>query len=252
MKNVRENRTGRPPVWAERLLRALLAQRSQDAIAGDLLEEYREVLPAVGTFRARIWYLRQVMSFLDVVDALDVAEKISRPLLWGTAAALFAYVLIFAIPSATEIPFNTLLFLFTGIILIAGSTTAIRKLEHRWPLFRIGCIGLVSFATVTAVVLSAPVFRPAIIMGTFLVIAAATGFRAAWITGLARAGIVVSVATGTAGAVLLFVTVDVLNHPHPPLLAAFALPVMAAISGTIGAVLGKHFGSPAAIFSWQA
>src|SRR5690242_17949502 len=119
MKNTAENRTGKPPAWAEVLLRALLAYRSQDAIAGDLLEEYREsVLPAVGVFRARIWYLRQVMSFVNVADALDVAEKISRPVLWGSAAALFGYVLIFVLPSATEIPFSTLLFLFTGIVLI--------------------------------------------------------------------------------------------------------------------------------------
>jgi hypothetical protein len=248
MKNVHENRTERPPVWAEVLLRTLLPQRSQDAIAGDLLEEYREsVLPAVGTFRARIWYLCQVMSFLNVADALEVAEKISRPLLWGAAAALFAYVLIVVLPSKTAIPFSTLLFLFTGIVLIMGSATAIRTLEKRRSLFRMCCVGFVSFAAVTAVVSTAQVFRPVIIMGTFLVIAATTGFHGAWITGLVRAGIVVAVAIGTAGAALLFVTVDVLNLPHPPLLAAFALPAMAAISGTIGAVLGKRFGSPAVV-----
>src|SRR5215470_17412318 len=116
MRKDYQNPKGKPPVWAEALLRALLAQRSQDAIAGDLLEEYREsVLPAVGTLRARIWYLRQVMSFLSAADALDVAEKISRPLLWAIPVALFGYALIFALPSATEIPLSTLLFLFTGI-----------------------------------------------------------------------------------------------------------------------------------------
>jgi hypothetical protein len=245
MKKVNQDRTVVPPVWAEVLLRALLAQRSQDAIAGDLLEEYREsVLPAVGTFRARIWYFRQVMSFLNVADVMDVAAKISGPLLWGAAAALLAYVLIFALPSATGIPFSTLLFLFTGIVLIVGAGTAIRRLEKRRSLFRMWYIGFVCFAAVTAVVTSAQVFRPVIIMGTFLAIATTTGFHGAWRTGLVRAGIVVAVGIGTAAAAFLFVTVNVLNLPHPPLLSALALPAMAAISGTVGAVLGKRFGSP--------
>jgi hypothetical protein len=248
MKEVHQNRTGKPPLWAETFLRMLLAQRSEDTIAGDLLEEYREsVLPAVGTFRARIWYLRQVMSFLNVADAMDVAAKISKPLLWGVTAALFAYVLIFALPSATEIPFSTLLFTLGGIVLIVGGATVIRTLENRRSLFRMCCVGFVCFAAATVIVTSAQVFRPAIIIGTFLLIATTIGFHGAWITGLIRAGIVVAFVLGTAGAVLLFVTVDALNLPHPPLFTAFALPAMAAISGSIGAVLGKRFGSPAVI-----
>src|SRR5262245_21215777 len=249
MKEVHQNRTGKPPLWAEAWLRTLLAQRSEDTITGDLLEEYREsVLPAVGTFRARIWYLRQVISFMNVADAMEVAEKISKPLLWGVVAALFAYVLIFALPSATEIPFSTLLFTFGGIVLIVGGATVIRTLKNRRSLFRMCCVGFVCFAAVTAVVTSAQVFRPVIIMGTFLLVATTIGFHGAWITGLVRAGIVVAVVVGTAGAALLFVTVDVLNLPHPPLFAAFALPAMAAVSGSIGAVLGKRFGSTVVIF----
>jgi hypothetical protein len=83
------------------------------------------------------------------------------------------------------------------------------------------------------------------IIGAFLVIATTAGFYGAWRTGLVRTGIVVAVGIGAADAALLYVTMDFLNHPHPPLLAACALPVMAAISGTIGAVLGKRFGSEA-------
>jgi len=249
MKEVHQNPAAKPPLWAEALLRTLLAQRSEDTIAGDLLEEYREsVLPDVGTFRARIWYLRQVMSFLSVADAMDVAGKISKPLLWGVTAALFAYVLIFALPSATEIPFSTLLFTLGGIVLIVGGATVIRTLENGRSLIRMCCVGFVCFAAATAIVTSAQVFRPVIIMGTFLLIATTLGFHGAWITGLIRAGIVVAVVVGTAGAGFLFVTVDVLNLPHPPLFAAFALPAMAAICGSIGAVLGKRFGSSAVVF----
>jgi hypothetical protein len=246
VRKVHPDRTCQPPVWAEVLLRTMLAQRSQDTIAGDLLEEYREsVVPAVGTFRARIWYLRQVMSFLGVADAMDVAGEISKPLLWAAAAVLIAYVLVFALPSATEIPFSELLFVFTGIVLIVGGATSLRTLEHRRSIFRMCCVGLVCFAVVTAVVTSAHLFRPVIIIGAFLVIAITTGFHGAWRTGLVRTGIVVAVGIGTVGAALLYVTVDFLNLPHPPLLAAFALPAIAAISGTIGAVLGKRFGAAA-------
>jgi hypothetical protein len=85
-------------------------------------------------------------------------------------------------------------------------------------------------------------------MASFLIIATTAGFHGAWRTGLVRTGIVVAVGIGAANAALLYVTVDFLNHPHPPLLAAFALPAMAAICGSIGAVLGKRFGSPAVIF----
>src|SRR5215475_14561367 len=159
MKKVPGNGTRKPPVWAEVLLRTLLAHRSEDTISGDLLEEYRaSVVPAVGTFRATIWYLRQVASFVSVADALDVAEKISGPLLWGSAVVLLGYILIFALPSATAIPFSTLLFLFTGIVPIAASATVIRTLGKRRSLFRMCCVGIVSFAAVIAGVLSADIF----------------------------------------------------------------------------------------------
>jgi hypothetical protein len=159
--------------------------------------------------------------------------------------------LIFALPSATEIPVSELLFMFTGIVLIVGGTTAIRTREHRRFLFRMCCVGVVCFAAVTDVVASAQIFRPVIIMGPFLVIATTAGFHGAWRTGLVRTGILVAVGIGAANAALLYVTVDFLNHPHPPLLAALALPAIAAISGAIGAVLGKRFGYVAEDVSWS-
>jgi hypothetical protein len=52
-------------VWAERVLRALLEPRSRDTVSGDLFEEYREaIVPARGLVRARLWYCRQVLSFV--------------------------------------------------------------------------------------------------------------------------------------------------------------------------------------------
>src|SRR5262249_39934933 len=113
MRKDYQKKKGRPPVWAEALLRALLPQRSRDAIAGDLLEEYREsVLPAGGTFRAKFWYVRQVLSFLDLAVLVEVAGKIPAPMLWGTAATFVVYIVLFTVPYATGMTVSTVLLLF--------------------------------------------------------------------------------------------------------------------------------------------
>jgi len=54
-----------PPRWAEALLERLLPDHARETIAGDLREEFIEsVLPRRGLLGARIWYLRQVVSFV--------------------------------------------------------------------------------------------------------------------------------------------------------------------------------------------
>jgi hypothetical protein len=53
-----------PPRWAEVLLERFLPDHARETIAGDLREEFIEsVLPQKGMFGARIWYIRQVVSF---------------------------------------------------------------------------------------------------------------------------------------------------------------------------------------------
>jgi|SRR5215471_3228922 len=50
-----------PPAVAELILRGLLPLDMRETVSGDLLEEYRESrVPAVGEFRADLWYWRQV------------------------------------------------------------------------------------------------------------------------------------------------------------------------------------------------
>lgn len=50
-----------PPAVAEVILRGLLPLDVGETVSGDLLEEYRESrVPAVGAFRADLWYWRQV------------------------------------------------------------------------------------------------------------------------------------------------------------------------------------------------
>jgi hypothetical protein len=54
-----------PPRWAQALLGCLSRPTDRDPIAGDLLEEYREVRhPALGRLPADTWYVKHVISVL--------------------------------------------------------------------------------------------------------------------------------------------------------------------------------------------
>lgn len=54
-----------PPRWMERTLRFFLHPRDREAICGDLYEEFcAEKAPALGPARAKLWYLRQILSFI--------------------------------------------------------------------------------------------------------------------------------------------------------------------------------------------
>jgi len=54
-----------PPYLLSCLLLFLLSPRDRETVSGDLEEEYLEVKVAeLGPFRARLWYLRQVLSFV--------------------------------------------------------------------------------------------------------------------------------------------------------------------------------------------
>jgi len=56
-----------PPWLLERMLMSFLPVRDRETISGDLFEEYRqEQVPRVGSLRANIWYVRQVISFLSI------------------------------------------------------------------------------------------------------------------------------------------------------------------------------------------
>jgi hypothetical protein len=55
-----------PPRWAEALLERLLPECARETVTGDLREEYVEgMLQRRGLAGARLWYLRQVLSFVS-------------------------------------------------------------------------------------------------------------------------------------------------------------------------------------------
>jgi hypothetical protein len=62
--------------WGDFVLRLLVRRRDRETISGDLLEEYREhVLPTRGSWSARLWYIRQILSFVS-------------PIAWGLAVGV--------------------------------------------------------------------------------------------------------------------------------------------------------------------
>jgi len=87
------------------MLWLLVRARDRDTVAGDLHEEYLlEVLPARGPIRARLWYWRQVASFVSPVmlglafgAVLGVANLIDtayEPLSDDSAGAMLTYIAI--------------------------------------------------------------------------------------------------------------------------------------------------------------
>ena len=73
-----------PPYLLDCLLFSLLSPRDRETVSGDLGEEFLEVkLPELGQFRAHLWYMRQVLSF--------VPGKAVALLLQGSALRLLCF-----------------------------------------------------------------------------------------------------------------------------------------------------------------
>ena len=99
-----------PPRWAEAALRLLLRPDVAETVSGDLLEEYREVVqPLRGTWRADVWFVRQVGGFvwqatwLPVtvglllgagLGVLNLFETARHPLEEDDAGALLLWVIV--------------------------------------------------------------------------------------------------------------------------------------------------------------
>ncbi len=153
----------RPPAWAESVLRALLGSRNRDSISGDLLEEYCEVvLPARGEFRAKVWYIRQVASFVTAVRLIHVAtvwvredvmfERRNRASwLWLTAGSAALAALLGALARSNFGP-PAGLGLFVAISIAVGASALI-SVCSRGDFQRLWRIGLVCGLLVCAVLL---------------------------------------------------------------------------------------------------
>jgi hypothetical protein len=67
--------------WGDVALRVVVRRRDRETISGDLLEQYREeIQPTRSALAARVWYARQVLSFI-------------HPVAWGLLIGIAAGVL---------------------------------------------------------------------------------------------------------------------------------------------------------------
>jgi hypothetical protein len=83
-----------PPRWAERLRRLLLRTRDRETVTGDLLEEYREVaVPMLGLYRARVWYLREMVGLMKNASAAAVIGLSAMVILAAVVGSAVALVL---------------------------------------------------------------------------------------------------------------------------------------------------------------
>ncbi len=77
----------RPPHWAEAMLISVLRPADRESVSGDLLEEYRVARrPALGAFRADVWYVKHALSVLwRLVWPFATVLIVQRVLLSATA-----------------------------------------------------------------------------------------------------------------------------------------------------------------------
>jgi hypothetical protein len=105
---------------ADLVLRCLVRRRDRLTISGDLLEAYQdEILPARGRAGARVWYVRQILSFIS-------------PTGWAVliGAALHTWILIATTvaPLADDSGYEMLIW-FAGIVCVA-TAVSIRDAKH--------------------------------------------------------------------------------------------------------------------------
>jgi hypothetical protein len=132
-----------PPRFAQELLRVTLPRRDAEAIAGDLLEEYRAVRrPSLGRARADVWYVGHVLS-------------VGWRLLWPFAVALIAARAILValqlfpmagpwIPSLVPAPNVSLL--DAAFFVAAGYYGAYRTGRIATGIVNASALGLIDFA----------------------------------------------------------------------------------------------------------
>ena len=230
-----------PPAFAQSILRALLDARQTDTIAGDLLEEYRDrVAHGAGILELRVWYFKQVLSF---VDCLSLRRDLLPGCLgWVVAAAALELVLLFLVPLVAGIPPEWAVFCFVAVILAIAGARAMRTSTERRIVFQTSTLWMLPFVATAYMVLGSPRFSPVLGVGAFFLCSAGAALHASVRTHKAGHGVAAATAVGVLIALSTAVATISPHHPHPPLASFLFLPGIAAIVGVVGASFGARFG----------
>ena len=230
----------RPPLWAVRLLRALLDARDRDAVAGDLLEEYRDRAQA-----GPVWYISQVLSFVNCrsLGRLPFA-LFPGSAVWAAVAGLVQLTMLWLLPQA-RISTAWSVFCIVAVVLAIGSAIAVGRApdlraSSRFVLW-IAAFWLLPFVFVAVVVLRASPFTPVPGVVLFFITAPCAALHAANRSGKVVIGITTAVANGFLIALLTAVMVYTLNEPHPPLGTLVFLPGVAGMLGAVAAPFGRRY-----------
>ena len=263
-----------PPVWAEAILRALLSPRNRDTISGDLLEEYCEVaLPQRGELGARLWYVRQVVSFITIAGLIratvgwlqedSMFEKVARSSWTWLAAGSLGVLVLFGslVDNDFRPPIGLGVFIAISIVLTLASVISMRSRGDARTLWRIGLaagllVTLVLVARLLVDVLDPvdPLDRllarvrddysefnyprrwiPAVAVTMILM---GGGLLAAWRTGRVGTGTLAAIVASASGSILYLVLVWIGNllpvGAHDPLGNA---PLDSQFFGTVPSML---------------
>ena len=262
-----------PPRWAERLLRVLLAPANRDTITGDLLEEYRDAIePTRGAVRARLWYLRQVLSL--ALASYSPAQL----LIWLAAAGMIVVAFVMRYHLAPPFPDGG----WAALAIGASAALFMRRADVGFLSRASVAFGVLFGAVVMTVSVATTLLAPhadqqavlmpslaphwQLLVGGCAAVFMTAGFCGAWRGRRLGTGILAAVATSVAGGTILMGLVtgiarfspSLLHHIGPASVLAWPvhpanLPnvlmrsvltsvVVSIVPGVIGAMLGKGLG----------
>jgi hypothetical protein len=237
------------PSCAEAILRRILKVCDREAVSGDLLEEYREVVvPERGVYRAQLWYWRQVVSFITIDNLLDASSRVirkncRRPALLLTAAgAVVEYTFFFLIPSSFDMSLEVSAFVLAAIVLSVGGLSLIGwpdRAPFRWRTAAFWGLAL-SVSVLASVHLGLiPLAPAAVLMGA--------GFCGSLRVGSFRAGTLIGLVSSLIGAAFIVIvavpgSIFGLADSFQYVPRIYRLIPIGAVLGSAGGCLGRELG----------
>ena len=261
-----------PPLWLDALLRGMLHPRDRDIISGDLWEAYREdVFPAVGVFRARLWYLRQVLSLVSWPGLALLGGSLLRrtqmsknvAIAWVSGGIVTLSLVIFVlIRSGFAPPFAPSIAIAMASVPALAAITSLRTLAGLGFLWRAALVWAAALAATIVVRFAADWIAPPDVERLFIaqarapfpelheprrflfglaiaLLLIAAGCHGAWRTSDARRGILTAMVAGLIVVAPVFAVLALSRTTSPELVAPFAMLSIATVLGTIGALFGK-------------